>query len=144
MTKNRLKEMLTVICVSYTIISLGTTLYDRLFYDGRDDFSSLLFKFICTTIAVSILYTHPMLERLSPLSMIVLQYVGAMLLAFLTIWISSFFEELHENSYFGAFSSFTIIYIIGAIAYYVGLHIDVRKQNRLLEEIQTSQNNSIR
>lgn len=144
MTKNRLKEMLTVICVSYTIISLGTTLYDRLFYDGRDDFSSLLFKFICTTIAVSILYTHPLLERLSPLSMIVLQYVGAMLLVFLTIWISSFFEELHENSYFGAFFSFTIIYIIGAIAYYVGLHIDVRKQNRLLEEIQTSQNNSIR
>ena len=143
MTKNRLKEMLTVICVSYTIISLGTTLYDRLFYDGRDDFSSLLFKFICTTIAVSILYTHPLLERLSPLSMIVLQYVGAMLLVFLTIWISSFFEELHENSYFGAFSSFTIIYIIGAIAYYVGLHIDVRKQNRLLEEIQTIQNNSI-
>ena len=144
MTKNRLKEMLTVICVSYTIISLGTTLYDRLFYDGRDDFSSLLFKFICTTIAVSILYTHPLLERLSPLSMIVLQYVGAMLLLFLSIWISSFFEELHENSYFGAFSSFTIIYIIGAIAYYVGLYIDVRKQNRLLKEIQTGQNNSIR
>ncbi|MBO0459793.1 hypothetical protein JZO77_23945 [Enterococcus hulanensis] len=140
MTKSRLKEMLSVICISYTIISLGTTLFDRLFYDGRDDFSSLLFKFICTTIAVSILYTHPLLERLSPLAMIVLQYVGAMLLVFLTIWISSFFEKLHANSYIGAFRSFTIIYIVGAIAYYVGLHLDVRKQNRLLEEIQSSQN----
>lgn len=143
MTKNRLKEMLIVICVSYTIISLGTTLFDRLFYDGRDDFSSLLFKFICTTIAVGILYTHPLLERLSPLSMIVLQYISAMLLVFLTIWISGFFEKLHENSYFGAFRSFTIIYIIGAIAYYVGLHIDVRRQNRLLKEIQMSQDKLI-
>ena len=140
MTKNRLKEMLTVICISYTIISLGTTLYDRLFYDGRNDFSNLLFKFICTSIAVGILYTHPLLERLSPLSMILLQYVGALLLVFLTIWISSFFEKLHENSYLDAFRSFTTIYIIGAIAYYVGLHLDVRKQNRLLEEIQTGQN----
>lgn len=140
MTKDRFKEMWVVICVSYTIISLGTTLYDRLFYDGRDDFSSLLFKFICTTIAVSILYTHPLLERLSPLAMIVLQYVGAMLLVFLTIWISSFFEPLHENGYSDAFRSFTAIYIIGAIAYYVGLHLDVRKQNRLLEEIQGNRN----
>lgn len=128
-----------VICVSYTIISLATTLFDRLFYDGRDDFLSLLFKFICTVIAVSILYTHPLLERLSPLAMIVLQYAAAMLLVFFTIWVSSFFDELHESSYFDAFRSFTIIYIIGAIAYYVGLQIDVRKQNRLLKEIQNRQ-----
>lgn len=139
MTKSRLKEMLVVICVSYTIISLGTTLFDCLFYDGRDDFLSLLFKFICTVIAVSILYTHPLLERLSPLAMIVLQYAAAMLLVFFTIWVSSFFDELHESSYFDAFRSFTIIYIIGAIAYYVGLQIDVRKQNRLLKEIQDRQ-----
>lgn len=139
MTKARLKEMLVVICVSYTIISLGTTLFDSLFYDGRDDFSSLLFKFICTVIAVGILYTHPLLERLSPLAMIVLQYAAAMLLVFFTIWISSFFEELHETSYFDAFRSFTIIYGIGAMAYYVGLQLDVRKQNRLLKEIQGRQ-----
>ncbi|MBO1308824.1 hypothetical protein JZO70_21815 [Enterococcus sp. 669A] len=140
MTKARLKEMLLVISVSYTIISLGTSLFDAVLSGSGEEFSRLLFKFICTVIAVSILYTHPMLERLSPLAMILLQYVAAMLLVFLTIWISSFFEEIHESGYFDAFRSFTIIYIIGAVAYYVGLHLDVRKQNKLLQEIQAGQN----
>ncbi|MGM0216740.1 DUF6608 family protein [Enterococcus sp. AZ109] len=140
MTKARLKEMLMIICVSYTVISLGTSLFDAVLSDSGEDFSRLLFKFLFTVIAVSILYTHPMLERLSPLMMILLQYAAAMLLVFLTIWLSSFFEEIHESGYFDAFRSFTIIYIIGAIAYYVGLHLDVRKQNKLLQEIQASQN----
>lgn len=139
MNKTRLKEMLMVICISYTIVSLSTSLFDAAFSSSSEDFSRLLFKFICTVIAVSILYTHPMLEKLSPLVMILLQYVAAMLLVFLTIWISSFFEEIHESGYFDAFRSFTTIYIIGAVTYYVGLHLDVRKQNKLLQEIQDSQ-----
>lgn len=136
MSKIKIKEILVVICVCYTIISLGTVLFDSIISNTDKGFLNLSYKFIWTVIGVCILYTHSLLERLSPLVMIILQYIAALLLVFLSLWIGGFFEELHEAAYYDSFRSFTIIYVIFAIYYYIGIFLDVRKQNRLLREIQ--------
>lgn len=138
MNKEKIKEILVVICVSYTLITLGIALIESLLAGTDMNFSNLLFKFVCTMIAVCILYTHPLFERLSTLAMIVLQYIAAMLLVFLTVWISGFFAELHEQAYFHIFRSFTAIYAIGAAVYYIGLLLYVKRQNKLLDEIKAS------
>lgn len=138
MNKAKIKEILMVICVSYTIISLGIALLETIIYKSDRGFSELFFKLIWTSIGVCVLYMHPLLERLSPLTMIILQYVAAMLLVFLSVWLNGFFEELHEQAYYHAFRSFTVVYIIFALIYYIGVIIDVRKQNRLLKEIQVA------
>jgi len=136
MSKIKIKDILVVICVCYTIISLGTVLFDSIIYNSYQGFLDLFYKFIWTVIGVCTIFTHPLLERLSPLVMIILQYIAALLLVFLSLWIGGFFEELHEAAYYDGFRSFTIIYVIFAIYYYIKVFIDVRKQNRLLREIQ--------
>ncbi len=136
MNKEKIKEMLIVICISYTIISLGIALFETIISRSDRGFIDLLFKFLWTAIAVCILYTHPLLEKLSPFLMLLLQYAVAMLLVFISIWISSLFGEIGDHAYFEAFRSFSVIYIIGAVFYYVQILLDVKKQNRILEDIK--------
>jgi hypothetical protein len=136
MNKEKIKEILIVICISYTIISLGIALFESITSWSDRGFIDLLFKFLWTAIGVCILYTHPLLEKLSPILMLLLQYAVAMLLVFISIWICSFWGEIGEHAYFEAFRSFTVIYIIGAVFYYIQIILDVKKQNRILEEIK--------
>lgn len=141
MNKEKIKEIAVVICVSYTVISLGIALTESIMAGTDMNFQDQFSKFLWTAISVCVLYTHPMLEQISPLAMIGLQYLAAQGLVFLHIWISGFFEELHPQAYFHAFRSFTIIYALGAAAYYAGVILEVKKQNQILSEIKEAGKN---
>lgn len=136
MNKEKIKEVLLVICVSYTIISVGIAVFESILSGTDKNLSTRLTILLFTAIAVCVLYTHPLLERLSPLAMVIVQYLAAMAITFLFVWITSFFSEMHPNGYFHVFRSFTAIYFIGAAFYYLEVILSVRKQNKLLQDIQ--------
>lgn len=129
-------EMLLVICVAYTIISLVDAVlsvaHGNYNLSAFNSFNQILFS----SIAVSILYTHNCFERLSPLLMVILQYVIAMGLVFLIIYLQGKFNELHPDAYRDIFVTFTIPYIIGASIYYVSVFREANKQNEILQEIK--------
>lgn len=68
--------------------------------------------------------------------MIIIQYMIAMGLVFLSIFLISLFSEIHVDAYKDAFTSFTWPYIIGAGFYYISLFRSAARQNKLLSEIQ--------
>ena len=52
------------------------------------------------------------------------------------LFLFSFFIEVDMHGYFHMWRSFSLIYALGAISYYVSLYIEVNKQNSLLNEIK--------
>lgn len=54
----------------------------------------------------------------------------------LLTWMISFFDELHPDGYRDMFWSFTIPYVIGAVIYYVSLFLEIKKANRLLQDMK--------
>lgn len=136
MRKMNLPEILIVICVCYTILSLvnaGLSLtMGRANIPAVNSFNMILW----TSLGVGILYTHQYFQRLSPLVMMITQYAIAMGLIFASIYIEEQFVPIHPNGYRDAFRSFTIPYIIGAIIHYIYVFKDAKRQNSLLQEIK--------
>lgn len=129
-------EIPITICISYTILSITNAVLSLINGNPTGDHSNSLMMLLWTSIAVFILSIHHLFDEWAPLLMIVVQYVIAMGLVFLSVWIPSFFTELSPSAYKDAFTSFTIPYIIGGIFYYISVFRAAARQNKLLLEIQ--------
>lgn len=134
------KELLIVICVSYAVINISISVLEAIFYRKASLCSNNIMMLAWTSIAVFILSIHSIFDRLSPLVMILVQYIMALSLVMLTTVIVSIFSPVSKGGYYDIFMSFTIPYIIGAVIYYIEVFTSVHKQNKLLDEIHKSHN----
>ena len=134
--KDFIKSYLLELCCSYTIVSAGGAIINIM--AGTDTNNvNVIMMFIFCNIAVFVLSIHKFFEKLSPLAMIVIQYVVACALCSLAVYIGTFFYgPVTPRGWFELFRSFTIPYVIGAALYYYRLWDDAKKQQNLLKEIQ--------
>lgn len=135
---NQIKEMVCVICVSYTIISIVSATLNALAGTQTNNFNTVM-MLVFTSISVCVLYMYKLFSAWSPLLVITLQYVLATGLAFFVVFLCSLVDEISPNGYRDLFLSFTALYILGAIVFYVWTYLDVKKMNKLLEDIHVSQ-----
>lgn len=134
--KDFIKSYLLELCCSYTIVSVGGAIIN-IMVDTDTNNVNVIMMFIFCNIAVFVLSIHKFFEKLSPLAMIVIQYVVACALCSLAVYIGTFFYgPVTPRGWFELFRSFTIPYIIGAALYYYRLWDDAKKQQNLLKEIQ--------
>ncbi len=127
------------ICISYTILSMVNVILDLL--KGKDSgshYNSLAMLLLCT-IAVLVLSIHHLFDEWPPIVMIIVQYIIAMGLVLLFVFISSFFSEISEGGYEDIIVSFTIPYIIGAFIYYSSVFRSAKRQDKLIQEINGRQ-----
>ena len=129
-------EIPITICVCYTILSVSNAVLNLLNGNSTGSHENSIMMLLWTSIAVFILSIHHLFDELSPIFMIIIQYMIAMGLVFLSIFFIRLFSEIHVNAYKDAFISFTIPYIIGGGFYYISLFRSVVRQNKLLTEIQ--------
>lgn len=131
------KEIFPTICISYTIISVGVHLFEMLCSFGEQNTHlNALFMLYCTTVSVIVLSMHYLFEEVSTIVIIFLQYVATLGLVLGGMFLLSFFIAVEPQGYFEMWRSFSIIYVLGALSYYVSLYIEVNKQNNLLNEIK--------
>ena len=131
-----IKSYLLELCCSYTIVSVAGALINMLAGTETNN-ANVIMMFIFCNIAVFVLSIHKFFEKLSPLSMIVIQYVIACALCAFAVYIRTFFYgPVTPRGWFELFRSFTIPYVIGAALYYYRLWDDAKKQQDLLKEIQ--------
>ena len=134
--KDFIKSYLLELCCSYTIVSVGGAIINIMVGTDTNNVNVIM-MFIFCNIAVFVLSIHKFFEKLSPLAMIVIQYVVACALCSLAVYIGTFFYgPVTPRGWFELFRSFTIPYIIGAALYYYRLWDDAKKQQNLLKEIQ--------
>lgn len=128
-------EIPITICVSYTILSLINTVSDLI--KGREtNPANSLMVLLLSSIAVIVLSIHHLFDEWNPILMMIAQYVIAMGLVMLVVYLGSFIEPVSEGGYKDVFVSFTIPYIIGAVIYYIEVFRYAHKQNQLLQEIK--------
>ena len=135
MQKMSLKSIMMTICISYTMISVGVHLYELL--TGSGDFGhhlNVMMMFFCTAIAVVCLSLYSILEDWSSLLIIIVQYVLATVIIMVTTYIIGRFVTIAPGGYFDMWRSFTIIYAVGALWYYIDIWLYVKKQNKWLEQ----------
>ena len=132
-----IKSYLLELCCSYTIVSVAGALINMIAGTETNNVNVIM-MFIFCNIAVFVLSIHKFFEKLSPLAMIVIQYVVACALCSLAVYIGTFFYgPVTPRGWFELFRSFTVPYLIGAALYYYRLWDDAKKQQELLKEIQS-------
>ena len=136
--KDFIKSYLLELCCSYTIVSVIGAIINMIFGYQTNNVNVVM-MFIFCNIAVFVLSIHKLLDSFSPLAMIIIQYVIALVLCFLVIFIASLIiEPVSPRGWFEFFRSFTIPYIIGAAFYYYRVFKETKEQDEVIKEIQKS------
>ena len=134
------KNVIPIICISYTIVSIILTIFEIIVNGKMNPTQLNMFLFLFLSIlAVGILSQHYRLDRFSPLSMIIIQYLFAVAIILISLKVSSFFVDIHPDGYKDMTISFSIPYFIGMVIYYIYLRLEVRKQNRILAKIRKNE-----
>ena len=131
------RNVIPIICITYTVVSVTSTIFEIISKREMNPTQLNMFLFLILSIlGVGVLSQHYRFERFSPLSMIILQYVIAVAIIVISLWIASFFVDIHPDGYKDMTLSFSIPYFIGAVIYYICLRLEVKEQNRLLRNIK--------
>ena len=131
------KNIVPVVCMTYTFISMMLTLSEVI--AKRKVNPTQLNMFLClllSILGVLVLSQHYRLERFSPLAMVIIQYVAAVAIILISLKAASYVTDVHPDGYRDMILSFSIPYFIGAVVYSISLMLEVRKQNRILEKIK--------
>lgn len=139
--KNKIKEILIISCVSYTIISIIGGMINALGSNGFDNFLNTVYMLVWTFIAVMILYSYYIFEDLPTLLLMAIQYSAALLVVLGTIWITGIFGELHPDAYFDAFRSFTVFYVLGAAVFYIAVFIQAKQADQKVQKLRRNKKN---
>ena len=135
--KEYIKLFLLELCCSYTVVSVTGAIVNILAGTETNNLNVLVMFCFCVII-VAILSMHKLFEDVSPLVMIIVQYlVSLALCALLAFGISMIIHDpITPRGWFEYFRSFTIPYIIGAGYYYYRVFADAKKTNVLINELQ--------
>ena len=132
----RFKEYVLELCCVYTLMSvLGAVI--NIIAGTETNNANVLIMFATCAIATFVLFMHKLFDNVSPLVMIIVQYVvacalvGAMLLA-----LSVLVEPISARGWFEYYRSFTIPYIVLAGFYYYRVFSEAKKQDAMIKEIQ--------
>ena len=133
----KLKEYLLEVCCVYTIMSVIGAIVNIIAGTETNNINVLVMFATCA-IATFVLFLHKLFDSVSPLVMIIIQYLVACALVGLMLWlISMFISPITPKGWFEFYRSFTIPYIFLAGFYYYKVFSETKKQDKLIREIQS-------
>ncbi len=133
--KEYIKKLFLEICISYTSVSVTAAVMNAI--TGREnDNSNTLVMFAFCVIASVVLSLYSIFDNVSPLLMMILQYVAACFFCGLFLLIINRIDPISPRGWFEYYRSFTIPYIIIAGIFYYYLFKEAKEQNKLIHEIQ--------
>ncbi|MBR6307747.1 MAG: hypothetical protein IKR39_03980 [Lachnospiraceae bacterium] len=125
-----------IVCVSFTLITTGKLLLEKI--DGFTDryYSENIFTILVISIlGTLVLATHYYLRRFPFIPVFIGQYLVTIGIVCLAIWIGQKFTDFAPSAYKDMIISVTIPFVIGAIVYYVAFFREIKKANKLLENM---------
>ncbi len=130
------KNFFSIVCISFTLLVCYKLIYEWIvgFKDPNytmNIFLNLLFAVIIT----AILAIHFYLQKYPFVPVFLGQYIFTIVITFLIVKIAEQFVELAPTAYRDMFVSVTIPFIVGAAVYYISFFRQIRKANKMLEEL---------
>lgn len=132
----RIKEYILEVCCVFTLMSVIGAIVNIIAGTETNNINVIVMFATCA-IATLVLFLHKLFDNVSPLVMIIVQYLVACALVGLMLWlISMFVSPITPKGWFEFYRSFTIPYIFLAGFYYYRVFSETKKQDKLIQEIQ--------
>jgi hypothetical protein len=133
---SKIKEYILEVCCVFTLMSVIGAIINIIAGTQTNNINVLVMFATCA-IATLVLFLHKIFENVSPLVMIIVQYIVACALVGLMLWlISTFISPITPKGWFEFYRSFTIPYIFLAGFYYYRVFSETKKQDKLIQEIR--------
>ena len=140
--KEKLGQYLVELCCAYTLVSVVGAVVNILAGTQTNNINVLV-MFVTCAIGTFVLYLYRLFDGLSPLMIMILQYlICCALLAIMLLLLSTFVEPISPRGWYEYYRSFTIPYIILAGFFYYRVFSETKKQEKLLLEIQEQNQSS--
>ena len=136
--KKYFKNLAIMIFMSYTMVSVSGVIINMIFGGQTNNLNELMMFAICV-IASEVLSLHGLFDGVSPLAMMVIQYLVACALIAVMLLILSQFVIISPQGWVDLYRSFTIPYIILAGIYYYSVFADTKKNDSLIKDLQKLQ-----
>ena len=134
--KEKLGQYLVELCCAYTLVSVVGAIVNILAGTQTNNLNVLV-MFVTCAIGTFVLYLYRLFDGLSPLLIMILQYlICCLLLGIMLFLLSMFAEPISPRGWYEYYRSFTIPYIILAGFFYYRVFSETKKQEKLLMEIQ--------
>ena len=132
----KIKEYILEVCCVFTLMSVIGAIVNIIAGTETNNINVIVMFATCA-IATLVLFLHKLFDNVSPLVMIIVQYLVACALVGLMLWlISMFVSPITPKGWFEFYRSFTIPYIFLAGFYYYRVFSETKKQDKLIQEIQ--------
>ena len=132
----KIKEYLLEVCCVFTLMSVIGAIVNIIAGTETNNINVLVMFATCA-IATLVLFLHKLFDSVSPLVMIIVQYLVACALVGLMLWlISVFISPITPKGWFEFYRSFTIPYIVLAGFYYYRVFSETKRQDKLIQEIR--------
>lgn len=133
------KNIVSVVCITYTFVSVSLTTFEIIINKAINPTQLNLFLFLIFSIlGVGVLSQHYRLERFSPVTMLLIQYLCAIAIIFIGTKTAACFADIHPDGFRDLTLSFSVPYAIGAVIYYISLWLEVRRQNQIIKKMKES------
>ena len=130
------KNFISIVCISFTLIVCGKLILEKLTDFTDKHYTENIFTCLGFSVFITlILSLHYYLQRFPFIPVFLGQYAVTVALVFLLVWVSGHFSENSPNAYRDMFISVTIPFIIGAAVYYIYFFMQIKKANKMLENI---------
>lgn len=133
--KKYFKNLALMIFMSYTVVSVSAAIINIIFGGQTNNMNELMMFVICI-IASVVLSLHGLFDSVSPLTMMVIQYLLACVLIAVMLLIVSRFDTITLQGWLDLYRSFTIPYVFLAGVYYYSVFADTKKKDSLIKDLQ--------
>ena len=133
--KKYFKNLALMIFMSYTVVSVSAAIINIIFGGQTNNMNELMMFVICI-IASVVLSLHGLFDSVSPLTMMVIQYLLACVLIAVMLLIVSRFDTITLQGWLDLYRSFTIPYVFLAGIYYYSVFADTKKKDSLIKDLQ--------
>ena len=132
----KFKEYVLEVCCVFTLMSVIGAIVNIIAGTETNNINVLVMFATCA-IATFVLFLHKLFDSVSPLLMIIVQYLVACALIGLMLWlVSVFISPISPKGWFEFYRSFTIPYIFLAGFFYYRVFSETKKQDKLIQEIR--------
>ena len=121
--------------MSYTVVSVSSAVINIILGGQTNNLNELMMLAICI-IASVVLSLHRLFDSISPLVMMVIQYLLACVLIAVMLLIVSHFDTITIQGWLDLYRSFTIPYVILAGVYYYSVFADTKKKDSIIKDLQ--------
>lgn len=131
------RNFVSIVCIFFTLITCGKLLLEKAYGFTDKYYTDNIFTILAFSVLITlILSLHFYLQRFPFLLVLIAQYALTVGIVFLAIFIHGQFSENAPTAYWDMFVSITIPFFVGALVYYICFFAQIKKANRILEELE--------